>query len=167
MTSKGIGGHQLPVNATDVWLTPPDILQKLGRFDLDPCACSQPRPWSTADFHFTKEDDGLNQDWFGRVWLNPPYGGPSIIGPWMRKLVAHGYGTALIFARTETEMFHDAVWNAATAVLFFRGRLHFYSAVGVRAPNNAGAPSCLVAYGDFDARLLEGSMLNGKFLRLR
>lgn len=151
-----IGSHQSPVNVTDVWLTPPHILQALGSFDLDPCACSEPRPWPTAKAHYAKEDDGLSRPWRGRVWLNPPYGGPNIIGPWMDRMREHDRGTALIFARTETEMFFEAVWRAAQSVLFLEGRLYFHKPDGSRAAANGGAPSVLVAYGfEDDARLKE------------
>lgn len=54
---------------TNVWLTPRVILDKLGEFDLDPCAHSG---WKTAKNHFFQ--NGLDNDWKGRVWLNPPYG---------------------------------------------------------------------------------------------
>lgn len=35
-------------NSTTVWLTPRDLLARLGQFDCDPCACDEPRPWDTA-----------------------------------------------------------------------------------------------------------------------
>jgi hypothetical protein len=167
----GMGGHHLPVFEKDEWLTPPSIIDALGgpaSFDLDPCAPIE-RPWPMARNHWTKLDNGLLMHWEGRLWFNPPYGGPSIVGPWMRRMASHGRGTALIFARTETELFHETVWNAATAVFFFRGRLFFHHADGRRADNNAGAPSCLVAYGLEDAAKLESSApgLRGKFLWLR
>ena len=57
----------------DEWLTPPEIIKALGEFDLDPCSPVN-RPWDTAKKHFTKFDDGLNKEWDGRVWVNPPYG---------------------------------------------------------------------------------------------
>ena len=43
---------------THDWLTPPEILEALGPFDMDPCA-SQFQPWRTAVQQFTIEDDGL------------------------------------------------------------------------------------------------------------
>jgi hypothetical protein len=136
---------------SDEWLTPPELLRALGPFDLDPCACSEPRPWPTAARHYERKDNGLMKPWSGRIFLNPPYGGPSIVGPWMRRIVGHGDGIALIFARTETDLFHETVWNKASAVLFLRGRLFFHRKDGGRAAANAGAPSCLVAYGDVNA----------------
>lgn len=54
------------------WLTPPCLLRRLGPFDLDPCSPVN-RPWDTARHHYTIEDDGLQQPWFGRVFCNPPY----------------------------------------------------------------------------------------------
>ena len=69
---KGIGGHQSAKMKNDEWLTPLHLLRPLGTFDLDPCAPIV-RPWDTARHHYTKEDDGLKKEWFGRVWLNPPY----------------------------------------------------------------------------------------------
>jgi hypothetical protein len=61
----------------DEWLTPPPLIQALGEFDLDPCAPIK-RPWDMAKNHYTIEDDGLEKDWFGRVWLNPPVSTPKM-----------------------------------------------------------------------------------------
>jgi len=164
--AHGMGGHQSTAMLSDEWLTPPDLLAALGPFDLDPCACPEPRPWPTAAVHYVKENDGLSKPWRGRAWLNPPYGGPSVIGPWMRRMVVHGKGTALIFARTETEVFFETVWGAAAAVLFLRGRLYFHRPDGARARANAGAPSCLVAYGAEDAERLGNSGISGCFVAI-
>lgn len=148
-THQKNGGH-------DEWLTPPDILATLGRFDLDPCA-PVIRPWETASQHFTIKDNGLMQPWAGRVWCNPPFGREEI--HWLRKLAVHGNGIALIPARTETVMFYETVWQVADAVLFIKGRPHFHTVDGKRAPFNSGAPICLVAYGVQNALALERSGL--------
>ena len=143
------GGH-------DEWLTPPAIMAPLGQFDLDPCA-PVVRPWDTAARHFTVEDSGLLQPWAGRVWCNPPFGRGAI--HWMRKMAQHGNGIALIPARTETAMFYETVWGIADAVLFIKGRPHFHTVDGKRAPFNSGAPICLIAYGTVNALVLERSGL--------
>lgn len=148
-THQKNGGH-------DEWLTPPDILAPLGRFDLDPCA-PVVRPWETAAQHFTIEDNGLMQPWVGRVWCNPPFGREAI--HWLRKLAVHSNGIALIPARTETVMFYETVWQVADAVLFIKGRPHFHTVDGKRAPFNSGAPICLVAYGAQNVLALERSGL--------
>lgn len=155
-----MGGHQSAVAASEVWLTPPDILAALGQFDLDPCAAPDPRPWPTAANHYAQpRQDGLVLPWYGRVWLNPPYG--RAMTPWLKKLAQHAKGTALIFARTETDAFFNYVWDEADALMFLRGRLHFHLPDGTRAKMNGGAPSVLIAYGAEDAERLIESNLDG------
>lgn len=150
----------------DEWLTPPEIIAALGPFDLDPCAPIN-RPWEMARSHFTIADNGLMREWFGRVWMNPPYGTPTIVGPWMRRMAEHNRGVALIFARTETELFFETVWGRASALLFVKGRLHFHHVDGTRAAANAGAPSVLIAYGHEDAAALRDCSIAGQFVDLR
>lgn len=157
-----LSGHQSAIMKSDEWLTPPEIRAPLGDFTLDPCSPVN-RPWATALIHFTKEDDGLSKVWFGRVWLNPPFGSES--PKWMRKMAAHGNGIALIPARTETRMFFESVWKVADAICFLRSRPHFHYVDGRRAPFNSGAPICLVAYGRRNAETLEHSDL-GATLRI-
>jgi hypothetical protein len=161
---KSMGGHESPVMGTDTWLTPVELIQALGKFDLDPCT-PEYMPWKTAESRYFKPaTDGLKATWFGRIWLNPPYGREA--AKWLAKLADHGRGTALIFARTETEMFFSTVWGKATAILFLKGRLHFHLPDGQRAPGNAGAPSCLVAYGVDDAEALKNSGIEGQYIYL-
>lgn len=165
----GMGSHQSAQMLKDEWLTPPEIIDALGgpeSFDLDPCAPIT-RPWPMAKEHYTIADNGLLKPWHGRVWFNPPYGGPNIVGPWMRRMADHGHGTTLIFARTETALFFETVWKRATALLFLEGRLYFHHVDGTRAAANAGAPSVLIAYGEDDAATLCDCNVPGHFIRLR
>lgn len=163
-----LSGHQSAAMKNDEWLTPPEILRALGKFDLDPCAPIV-RPWDTAAIHYTRETKSLNfeggehsiggltQRWFGRVWLNPPFGREA--HQWLNKLACHGNGIALIPARTETVMFYETVWGKADGVLFIKGRPHFHYADGRRASFNSGAPIALVAYGLNNLCILDQSGL--------
>lgn len=179
-----IGSHQSASPGTDVWLTPPYVLAALGgadSFDLDPCAAVD-QPWPTAKQHYTIDDNGLIHPWHGRIWCNPPYQ-TGVIGRFMQRMVEHGHGIALIFARTETEAFHETVWRAADALLFCEGRLFFHvnertefkrkgkpslwADRGERAPANGGAPSVFCAYGAEDADVLANCGLPGAFVPLR
>jgi hypothetical protein len=160
-TKKAMGSHHNATTGTDVWLTPPHIIEALGPFDLDPCAASEPRPWETARNNYAIEDDGLRQKWDGRIFLNPPYSRMNI---WLARLADHGRGAALIFARTETRTFQQEVWAKASGLLFLAGRLHFHHPDGKRAAANSGAPSVLVAYGIADAQILRKSSLPGTYV---
>lgn len=160
-TSLYVGNTE---TGTGRWLTPPHIVAALGEFDLDPCGA--PNHVLAAHTYLPENgDDGLRDPWFGRVWLNPPYGRQA--EPFIERLAEHGNGTALIFARTDTQMFHRLVWERATAILFLEGRISFLDAKGVVAKANSGAPSCLIAYGEADALALASSELRGAFVRLR
>lgn len=163
---RTMGSHHSSRMVTDVWLTPRRVLDALGSFDLDPCAAPPPRPWPTAARHICLPQDGLSAPWEGRVWLNPPYSREAV--RWLDRIVEHGRGTALVFARTETEWFVRTVWSAASAVRFVHGRLTFCRADGSPAGANSGAPSVLVAYGDTDAEVLRvADIAGGTYVDLR
>lgn len=150
--SPSIGSHERSLSAgSDEWITPKWIIDALGPFDLDPCAAVV-MPWQTAERCFTELDNGLLRPWSGLVWMNPPYG--TATAAWMGRMAEHDNGIALIFARTETEMFFKYVWDKASALLFLRKRVHFHrrdgalpSAKGKGGSGGPGAPSVLVAYG--------------------
>lgn len=168
--SRSMGSHQSAAAQTTTWLTPPEIIAALGgweSFDLDPCAAPAPRPWPTARRMNAEADgDGLAIEWQGRTWVNPPYS-TGVIEAWLEKLADHGRGSAVIFARTETEAFQRQVWARASGLLFLFGRLHFHDAAGRRAPQNTGAPSVLCAYGAEDMDRLAACDLAGQFVPLR
>jgi hypothetical protein len=161
---RSIGGHhRSAAGYSGDWLTPPDLLARLGPFDLDPCTPAA-MPWPTAARRYTPADDGLAQPWEGRVWLNPPYGRET--GRWLERLARHGDGVALVFARTETAMFWRWVWTRAAGLLFLKGRLAFLRTDGTKAGHNSGGPSVLIAYGTRNVQALAGSGLAGVLVEL-
>jgi hypothetical protein len=120
-------------SGTDVWLTPPGIIERVqevvGRIDLDPCAASRSSPAVPADTHLTEAEDGLNHRWSGTVYLNPPYG--REVGTWVEKLVgSYESGSpasvqeavALSPARTDTRWFRRL---RPYPKCFVHGRLKF------------------------------------------
>lgn len=160
---NGMAAHHSPtiINQNDEWLTPPEIIRALGQFDLDPCSPIV-RPWPTAKNHFTIEDDGLFLPWFGRVWMNPPYG--ATMPAWLNKLALHGNGIAFTFARTDTQAFHQYVFQHASSILFLNGRVTFYDVQGNKGKFNGGAPSVLISYGKNNMEAIGDSGIKGKHL---
>jgi len=64
------------------WFTPKEIIQSarnvMGNIDVDPASCYEANKIVEADYFYTKETDGLNGQWDGNVWLNPPYSMPHV-----------------------------------------------------------------------------------------
>lgn len=73
----------LPEVDGNEWYTPPSIIKQartfLGRIDLDPASCATAQEVVKATRYFSKDYDGLAQEWHGRVWLNPPYSHPEML----------------------------------------------------------------------------------------
>ena len=151
-------------NRSVEWMTPPQIIKSLGDFDLDPCA-SEECQWKTADRQYTIDDDGLTQKWEGRVWLNPPYGKKT--EKWLKKMKEHNNGIVLIFARTETKMYFDHVWENANGIRFLKRRIKFLKPNGTII-GSSGAPSVLISYDNTEEKQNYNSLINcdleGKFL---
>jgi site-specific DNA-methyltransferase (adenine-specific) len=99
------------------------IKAKWGPFDLDPCC--EIRTQKAPSF-FTKEDDGLNKPWFGRVFMNPPYGEKNL-RVWMRKAYEESLRGATVFclvpAQTGAVWFHD--WALRGKIHFLKGKVYF------------------------------------------
>lgn len=128
---------------TEDWATPQDFYDKLNEefnFTLDPC-CTHEN--AKCEKHFTKEEDGLTQDWGKEiVFCNPPYG--KDIGKWMEKCYRSARDGAkvvcLVHARTDTRWFHSWVYGKGE-IRFIKGRLKFGG-----SKNSAPFPSMVVIY---------------------
>jgi phage N-6-adenine-methyltransferase len=132
------------------WKTPKkvlDLVRKMGPIILDP-ATSDDNPVGAA-FFYTKEANGLAQDWKqdpGLVFCNPPYG--REIKDWAAKFACEGSMNgveliALLPARTDTKWWHNYIKKSADAYCFWEGRLAFSDSKDV-----APFPSVLVYWGD-------------------
>lgn len=143
--------HERAVGASVEWYTPPSLFNALGlTFDLDPAAAPMGSPHHVPAVRFIRPpDDGCLEPWYGRVWLNPPYGPASV--SFIERMIGHDNGLCLVPARTETRIFQQAA-NAARAVVFLRDRLHFIRPDGHQS--RASFASVLMAFGD-DQNMIE------------
>lgn len=149
----------------DEWYTPAWITDPLGDFDLDPAApVGEHR--TIAKKEYTKQDDGLKQDWHGRVWLNPPFSHPAM-RLFVEKMSSHGNGIMLVLNRGfDSAWFQDYIFGKADAILFLRGRIKFIDPSG-KEMGSSPIGCSLVAYGAENARILEYSRLKGKYIKLK
>lgn len=150
-------------NSSDEWYTPKEIIDALGKFDLDPCAPVIPL-WNTARIMYNKEHDGLNQEWEGRVWLNPPYSRP-LFEKFVNRMAEHNNGIMLTFNRCDTKIFQDVIFPKATGMMFVKGRIKFYTPDGTQS-GTPGCGSVLVAFGEDNAEILRNCGIAGKYVRL-
>ncbi len=138
-TIRGTGG----TGAND-WHTPSEYLDAardvLGGIDLDPASSAAAQKRVQAERHFTPEDDGLEQEWTGRVWMNPPYAQP-LIAQFVDKLVTEYVAGRVSAAIMLTHNYTDTAWfrvaqAVAVAFCFTEGRIRFIDPDG-----NLAAPT--------------------------
>lgn len=132
---------------SDNYWTPKEFFKQVnityGPFDIDVAASDDNH---LCDIYFTKESDGLSQDWNGVVWCNPPYG--REIKKWLVKAITEidkgncKRAVFLIPARTDTKWMHDLVWVYASEIIFIEGRQKFDN----NSPYTAPFPSMLVVF---------------------
>lgn len=137
---------------SNCWQSPLELIARLGRFDLDPCADSRD-PERLADAGYTAEDDGLAQPWGGRVFCNPPYGRHS--RPWLERCKQHNDAIALVTPKSiGARWFQDLL--RGSSVLFLRGRVQFVDPLsGFPAKANTQW-SILIAWGSANRATLRG-----------
>lgn len=122
----------------DEWGTPPEYIalarECLGTIDFDPASNDRAQTVVLAETFLTKKDDGLRQDWPGKVWLNPPYSNPLIEQFTGRLLAQYEEGdteAALCLVNNAT----DTAWcqellARSSAACFVKSRIPFIDAKG-------------------------------------
>jgi phage N-6-adenine-methyltransferase len=128
------------------WYTPALYLtaarEVLGEIDLDPASSEHAQKTVQAKRIFTAQDDGLSQEWHGKIWLNPPYAQP-LMSQFITKLmteltVGHAQEAILLTHNyTDTGWFHEAA-GQAHMICFTRGRVRFVDAEGTEAAPTQG-----------------------------
>jgi phage N-6-adenine-methyltransferase len=126
---------------TDMWSTPQSFFTKYDEkynFNLDVCASEDNAKCAK---YFTETDNGLQQEWEGVCWMNPPYGREII--KWMKKAYESSLNGAtvvcLVPARTDTTWWHEYAMKGT--IEFIRGRLKFGN-----SKNSAPFPSAIVVF---------------------
>ncbi len=116
------------------WHTPGHIIERarrvMGEIDLDPASNVIANKTVQARQFYSQADDGLQQDWFGRVWLNPPYSN-GLMDKFIDRLASAVQGGAvteaivLVNNATETQWFRRLMEICAVLCLP-TGRIWFY-----------------------------------------
>lgn len=148
------------------WYTPAryvNVARRLmGSIDVDPASCKEANQVVRASKYYDVSSNGLDKQWEGKVWLNPPYGydGPTRqkanVSSWIEKLIEQyelGVTTEavlLINATTEKRWF-DPLWRYP--ICFASVRVSFWNAQGERGRPTHG--NALVYFGNNEAQFVE------------
>ena len=146
------------ISDKNITLTPLDLISKIGSFDLDPCGLQFHK---TANKIISLPDDGLIDEWNGRVWLNPPYSNPK---PFIEKLANHGDGIALVLNSTDTVWFQEYGLEKAKGMFLLKGRPKFTRMDMTDVSIMRGV--VLFAYGIESNELLKNCQLVGRYVAL-
>lgn len=155
--------HEQCTGATDEWYTPPHVFEALQCvFDMDVASPgSDVAPWIPADTFILR--GSLEVDWYGMVWMNPPFGGRNGLVPWLDKFFAHGNGIALVPDRTSAPWWQQYVPRADLA-LFVTPKIKFIGADGKPGKSPAQGTT-LMAVGVRASEVLAGAASLGALFK--
>ena len=118
MTTSAPSYSKAEYTGENEWFTPADMVEMareaMGGIDLDPASHAIAQETIRAETFFTAADNGLEQPWFGRVWLNPPYN-RALLSPFVDKLVSEWASGAIEQAILLTHNYTDTAWFHAAA----------------------------------------------------
>ena len=116
------------------WYTPSLIMDAVhsvfGTIDLDPASTEEANEVVQAKKIFTTQDNGLELDWAGKVFLNPPYS-VNLLAPFIDKTVASvkagqvEEAIVLVNNATETKWF-SRLAEVADRFCFLKSRVKFW-----------------------------------------
>jgi hypothetical protein len=126
------------------WYTPPEFIEAarkvMGSIETDPASNDIAQQTVKAATYYTAENSGLDAQWHGNVWMNPPYSS-DLIGSFCEKLISeHKAGQVtqaivLVNNATEARWFRTLI-SSANMVGFTNKRVRFIDKEG----NPSGAP---------------------------
>ncbi len=148
---------------SDEWYTPAYIFEALGeRFDLDVASPpGGPRYVPTINWRFS---NSLNSQWYGFIWMNPPFGHQSTKRKWLAKFFEHGNGIALLPDRTSAPWWQEFSPMMATAIQFISPKIKFERPDG-SIGEQPGTGTTLLAAGERGANALRRAKTLGVVMR--
>lgn len=115
------------------WYTPPEFIlaakKVLGTIDLDPASSVIANKIVKATTFYTIDDNGLEKDWYGNVWMNPPYAS-GLIKKFIYKLTEEiqlknvKQCIVLVNNATETEWFQQLL-KSSNGIVLLKKRVKF------------------------------------------
>lgn len=140
------------------WYTPVEYIELarhvMGDITLDPASSEIANRTVKATHFFTAQDNGLEKEWFGNVWMNPPYAQPLInqfadkLAEEFKRGAVHN-AIVLVNNATETNWFHT-IADVSALVFFPKGRIRFVAPNGERGDAPLQGQALLLLSNDFE-----------------
>lgn len=146
--------NSLELKKNDRLQTPEWVWRELGEVDLDPCAGIDTRI-GVANWALERGENGLDRDWHGFVYCNPPFTQKEV---WAQRMVDHGNGILILPERGSAPWFGPLA-QAAGCYWVMGKKINF---IGGSSSNNLG--SVLFPFGEEARRRILASNLPGHFV---
>lgn len=153
------------------WYSPPQYVelarQVMGSIDCDPASNSVAQQVVKAGVYYSVDNSGLDKQWFGNVWMNPPYSS-KLITAFIDCLLSNVFAgntkqfCVLVNNATETKWFQKLALHA-DAVLFISKRVKFLDSE-LNPKNTPLQGQVILYYGDnINQFIIEGSKIGVVF----
>ena len=132
---KKLKAHVSNNSGENEWYTPECYIESakkvMGNIDLDPASSEIANQTVNANLFYSQEEDGLSKEWFGNIWMNPPYSQPLIF-QFISKLVeSKGVNQAIVLVNNGTEtQWGQLLLSNSSAVCFHQSRIRFIDKYG-------------------------------------
>jgi hypothetical protein len=136
--------------------TPKYITDALGPFDLDPCA-GEFTEIGKVNWWDGRGENGLEEEWNGFVWCNPPFSQKEI---WAEKMIQHDNGILILPERGSAPWF-SKIAERSDCYFVMGKKINFE---GGSSSNNVG--SVLFPFGYEAIRRIRRSNLPGHFVNV-
>jgi phage N-6-adenine-methyltransferase len=146
-------GHlNVLLNDSVEWYTPPTYIdaarEVMGGFDIDPASNDTAQAIIQAETYYTEETNGLDKEWRGRLWLNPPWGDEcrKFVAKAVSEFEAGNVTEAILLLNSNS---NETSWFAPLwdhTLCFTKGRINFYAPSGEASGSTHG--SCFVYLGE-------------------
>jgi len=151
--------HVIQNTGDNEWYTPQKYIESaklvMNTIDLDPASSIEANKIVQANNIFTIEDDGLSKDWFGNVWLNPPYSTDSI-NKFIDKLInelGHIEQCILLVNNATDTIWFQKIVVLCNSICFPKGRIKFYKVDSEKCSPLQG--QCFLYFGDNYANFIK------------
>ena len=141
------------------WCTPEQYIEAarkvMGVIDLDPASSAIAQQTVKAKKYFTRADDGLQYEWAGRIWLNPPYS-RGLLDKFVDKLLASTFEAAIVLTDSSTETgWFSRLATRAQMICFSTKRIKFLRPDGTEGNGSPTRGSAFFYFGNHSEKFRE------------